>query len=378
MNELEITGDCYDLKPLHFLKVPYVDNQNNMNNDSSSSPITSIEENTSILHLFDHKREDVLFVRIRNKHTDAHESKSTTHDAPFGIVRHCKSKNTTELILLPYNFPRLLYLLNQLKEYQMKCTADINTTLPSTAATLGASATSHNLFQLTSGLTSTSNIFLPTILREDLISFIKDTPISHINHTYRIYHTHNLQHLLLNEIPSLHNFFIRRFTKIQKAANNELQIIEDNQLYKSNLINKHTVGRDAMVSPPSFISDKDNRRISSILLPPPPWEPFMEEPNESLLSTWERIRRLLYGGSGLTVRGLHVAGVAGTGGFIGDDSVRMNSINKSKVIQNAVDDNDWFLRACGLSSRVPNLPVRTRFLFINKCTMKYDIEMRLK
>lgn len=64
---------------------------------------------------------------------------------------------------------------------------------------------------------------------------------------------------------------------------------------------------------------------------------------QDLLYTWEKIRSAVYGGTGLTVRGLFVAGLPG-------------SSSGSYMDKDSQHTPDWFFKACG-GARVPRLSV---------------------
>jgi hypothetical protein len=65
--------------------------------------------------------------------------------------------------------------------------------------------------------------------------------------------------------------------------------------------------------------------------------------SQDLLYTWEKIRSTVYGGTGVTVRGLYVAGLHG-------------SSSGSHLQRDSQHQPDWFFKACGGSS-VPRLSI---------------------
>mmetsp|Transcript_23970 Transcript_23970/g.35184 ORF Transcript_23970/g.35184 Transcript_23970/m.35184 type:complete len:932 (-) Transcript_23970:80-2875(-) len=78
--------------------------------------------------------------------------------------------------------------------------------------------------------------------------------------------------------------------------------------------------------------------------------------SQDLLYTWEKIRGVLYGGSGATVRGMFVAGLHGaaSGGFVSKDGQH---------------NRDWFFKACGGAS-VPRLAVNNMSDYVSVLAQK--------
>lgn len=283
--------------------------------------------------------------------------KETAQPPIFGIL--CPStqdpKQKSELLVLPYNFPVLLPLLQQAKDITQHSRSNF-----SVAA-------------------SVQQCF-PQAWQSSMASYLKGIPSYYLPSLYRIFKPLNLHvfiSLLTNAATatqpspdiSLSRTNLKMLNRLAQRAKVELEHIDPSRdtngpglsiigLSEGGLPIAGGVvpGLEAPVVSTEFCVTKSQALLTSSRYPfagsnigkggaslsipslcgaPPA--------TQDLLYTWERIRCFLYGGSGHTVRGVHVAGLPG-------------SSSGASVDKDQQHDQDWFFRACG-GAQVPRLAV---------------------
>jgi hypothetical protein len=285
------------------------------------------------------------------------DAKETTHPPIFGII--CPStqdpKQKSELLVLPFNFPVLLPLLQQAKD----------------------------IMQHTRGgfiNTSSMQQCFPQAWQSAMAAYLHTVPPYYLPSLYRVFKPINL------------HVFISLLTNAATATQPppDISLSRANQKLLSRLAQRAKVDL-AHVDPPG-VTCGDGMVMGGLSEGGQPIAggvvPGLEAPSSSsefcvtktqalqtssrypfagssigvggaafaipslcgappaaqdLLYTWERMRSFLYGGSGHTVRGVHVAGLPG-------------SSSGATVQRDAQHEQDWFFRACG-GAQVPRLAV---------------------
>jgi hypothetical protein len=183
---------------------------------------------------------------------------------PFAILGPGKSAGSWELSILPYNFPKLFPILK------------------------------HALDQ-----SSTQQLSLMNQLRLELTQYLKTIPPYCHNHILQV-----LSRLYAPLRPAfqiavedkLHRTPFRRIQKATEIAAADLKHIEH-------------IAQESWPEPSKDINtlalESATDIVKSVNIP----TSVHEIKSDQLLGTWEKMRRILYGGSGFTVQGLSVSGI---------------------------------------------------------------------
>jgi hypothetical protein len=315
-------------------------------------------------------------VRLSGSTGDLKDGAVNSTYSHFGVLCPSSDGKRAELLVFPFNFPLLLPLLQQAKE---------------TLTRIGGVA---NL-----SLTKSPNS-LPQTWEPQLKAYLRTVPPYYYPSLYKTFKgigLHVVFSLLLGSATSsppppdlsLSRPCMRQLTQVAQKAKADLCLIDPSEAAQQG----DTAGVPIPSSPrPSALSDGQEKDLvdsslleyspmshrgpltlqrslhwknpssllalgitssthrsvltvtsSSVYHPTIPHLGGIPPAPQDLLYTWEKIRATVYGGTGLTVRGLFVAGLNGTS-------------SGSHLDQEAQHHPDWFFKACG-GATVPRLSI---------------------
>lgn len=306
------------------------------------------------------------------------DAKEVPNPSLFAILCPSSEGKRAELLVFPYNFPQLLPLLQQAKEV---------------CSRIGGPG---NLSMVANTPTS-----LPPSWQTQMGTYLRSVPTYYYPCLYKTFKSlglHVFFSLLIGSATSsppppdisLSRPCMRQLAQVAQKAKADLCLIDpsetlgdntvsltsparpptvslvdghqvDSSLLEYNITNHRgpiylqralhwknpssliAVGISSSANYRNFHSQQQSPAVSSVHHPAIPHLGGQPPAPHDLLYTWEKIRGTIYGGSGVTVRGLYVAGLHG-------------SSSGSHLRRDAQHDTDWFFKACG-GSTVPRLSI---------------------
>ncbi len=305
-----------------------------------------------------------------------YETKESPSSAIFGILYPTIDGKRSELLVFPYNFLTLLPLLQQAIDLCVKIGGASNLSM----------------------VANTPNS-LPQLWQQQMAAYLRSVPPYYYPPLYRAFKSFGLHVFFSISIGSatssppppdlsLSRPCQRQLAQIAQKAKADLCLVDpsealvvnsisfpppvststssiDGQNIDSSLLEYNTMNSRGPISlqrsmhwknPSSLVAVGITSSTHQSIAQPSPATPVsffrpaiphlggVPPSSQDLLYTWEKIRSCVYGGTGLTVRGLFVAGLNG-------------SSSGSYVEKQSQHQPDWFFKACG-GATVPRLSVR--------------------